>query len=130
MVQFDRLFKELRAAGIPADFAVHPTGTDRTRWPAATWVARPAELVRLDWPAAPTREQIAAAEAVVLAHAGGRTTEEKMDELGLSARTLAATMKAVQLIHQALPANVRPALPAWVQRTFQEALARIQEQET
>lgn len=131
MVQIERLWDELRAAGFAVEVGVHRVlPADSSRWRNATWHARPNEVVRLDWPAPPTAPQEAAAAAVVLAHAGDRTIEEKMDQLGLPVRTLAATMKAVQLIHQAMPANIRPALPAWVTRTYQEAMAKIQELET
>lgn len=81
LVRLERMTRELRAAGLPVvgtalrdDIPSSYTSSGST----SSFHAKETKFVRIDWVVPPTSEQLARADALVLAHRGSPTLEEKL----------------------------------------------------
>lgn len=66
-------------------------------------------------------------DAVIAAHDGAPTADDKTDAITIPIRVLAALVESNRAILLALPAAVRNGLPAWVADSLTDAHQRIQE---
>lgn len=95
MINIIRLEQELLAAGLPvvpgAALAIHKVSEDRT-WENSTFVLRPLEnqKVRVNWNGPPSPENISAASVIIVAHDGSPNAEERLDNMPLPPKVLAA----------------------------------------
>lgn len=122
MINEIRLATEL-AAQLPIEGASVRDTADAARWPKATWHTRPAEskVVRVDWPGDHTSQQEQQADAIVQAHDGTPTLAEKLDDLAVPPRLVAALVRVVWCRSQVPP--VAP--PAWAVTLINQANAWV-----
>lgn len=129
MIQIFRLAESLTSAGLRVRFAKMRLDADRSKWPEATFVERPDELIRLDWLTPPTPADITKATNIVVGHDGNQTEAERFDDVELNRRVLAANTLLLQILYLNIPEAERPAVPAWVRETMREAVQKIRDRE-
>lgn len=78
-LNISRLSKELRAAGLPSNIAVCGLDADRSNWRGpVSWHLIEQKQLRIDWLSSPKQADIDAADAIIQAHDGTPTFEEKI----------------------------------------------------
>ena len=122
MIDLYRLTDALKVAGLPTNISrAEPHVTETP----ASFHQRPDGWVRIDWPSPPTQAQIDQAEAIVQAHDGTPTADDKLDAAGLPQRVLAATAIRASTGWAALTAQQKAKVQGIIDAGAQTALAKM-----